>query len=383
MPREIESLDDDALPFSAVEDAPPAESRPAVQDLAAAGPVEDLATIAGDAASGEPVRIVVENRAHGWRVDHYVCRLFPNFSRAAWQRTIEAGGVKVNNLPTKAGWRLRVNDVLYVTLPEERDSGIVAEDIPLSILYEDDAIAVIDKPWGLIVHPGRGNPTGTLAAALQFHFDTLSDTAGRYRPGIVHRLDKDTSGVLVVAKSNQTHDRLTKQFEARTVEKEYRAVVWGVPHFDSDWVETHIRVNPKNRERMQVCREEPGSRHAATFYEIAERFPGAGGRGGAAGFAFVKLFPKTGRTHQLRVHMAHLNHPIVADRAYGGRPVLLRSDVDPSVAVGSDDDRPLVRRQALHAHRLTLDHPTTGVRMTFEAPIPPDIENVLGVLRGT
>ncbi len=322
-------------------------------------------------SSDEPIRIVVEARAHGWRVDHYLCRLFPNFTRAAWQRTIE-NDVKLNNTPTKPGRRLRVNDILYVSLPDEPEPTIQPENIPLDIVFEDDSIVVINKPWGLIVHPGRGNPNGTLASALQYHFDTLSSTAGRFRPGIVHRLDKDTSGVLVVAKNNQTHDRLTKQFEERSVEKEYRAIVWGVPHYDSDWIETHMRVHPKVREKMQVCREDDLSRHAATFYGIVERFDG---------FAHMKLNPKTGRTHQLRVHMQHLGHPIVADRVYGGRGVLLRSDVDHSVEVGSEADHPLIHRQALHAHRLTIQHPATGERLTFEAPLPPDFLNALEALR--
>ncbi|MDQ3331077.1 MAG: RluA family pseudouridine synthase, partial [Planctomycetota bacterium] len=290
----------------------------------------------GVAPNGDPIRIVVEARAHGWRVDHYLCRLFPNFSRAAWQRTIEEH-VKLNNTPTKPGRRLRVNDILYVRLPDEPEPTIQPENIPLEILFEDESIVAINKPWGLIVHPGRGNPNGTLASALQFHFDTLSDTAGRFRPGIVHRLDKDTSGVLVVAKNNQTHDRLTKQFEERSVEKEYRALVWGVPHYDSDWIETHMRVHSKAREKMQVCRPDELSRHASTFYEIVERFNG---------FAHMKLNPKTGRTHQLRVHMQHLGHPILADKVYGGRGVFLLSDVDSSVLPETEADHPLIHRQA-------------------------------------
>lgn len=324
-----------------------------------------------ESASPEPIRIVVEDRAHGWRVDHYLCRLYPNFSRASWQRTIE-NDVKLNNTATKPGRRLRVNDVLYVTLPVEPESTLVPENIPLDIIHEDDDLIVINKPWGLIVHPGRGNPTGTLASALQFHFDELSNRAGQFRPGIVHRLDKDTSGVLVVAKNNQIHDKLSRQFEQRTVEKQYQAIVWGEIHFDSDWIETHMRVHPKVREKMQVCEPGNNSRSAETFYEVAERF---------RGFTFVTLHPKTGRTHQLRVHMQHLGHSIVADRAYGGKPVLLRSDVDPNMGRDDRADRPLIHRQALHARRLSFTHPTTGEKVAFEAPLPPDMEAVLASLR--
>ena len=336
----------------------PSDSEPSNDTIAAIGATE---------TAPEPIRIVVEDRAHGWRVDHYLCRLFPNFSRSSWQRTIE-NGVKLNNNPTKAGRRLRVNDILYVTLPAEPESELVPENIPLDIIFEDDDLIVINKPFGLIVHPGRGNPTGTLASALQFHFDTLSDMAGRFRPGIVHRLDKDTSGILVVAKNNQIHDRLSRQFEKRTVEKEYRAIVWGELHFDSDWIETHVRVHPRAREKMQVCEADERSRHAATFYEVIERFDG---------FTDVKLRPKTGRTHQLRVHMQHLGHPIIGDRAYGGRPVLMRSELDSAIKPGTEQDRPLIHRQALHARRLTFNHPASGDRLNFEAPLPPDMVNVL------
>lgn len=331
-----------------------------------------IPSTSNDVPEAEPIRIVVERRAHGWRVDHYLCRLFPNFSRASWQRVIE-DGVTLNGKPTKPGRRLREHDILLAGLPVEPTSGITPENIPLDILHEDDDLVVINKPFGLIVHPGRGNPTGTLAAALQFHFDELSDMAGRFRPGIVHRLDKDTSGVLVFAKNNQIHDRLSRQFEKRTVEKEYRAIVSGELHYDSEWIETHIRVNPKVREKMQVCAAEGNSRHASTFYQVRARYPG---------FTEVTLHPKTGRTHQLRVHMLHIGHPIVADRAYGGRGVLMLSEVDDQVKTRSPEDHPLIHRQALHAHRLTFDHPASGDRVTFEAPLPDDMKNVLERLRG-
>ena len=228
----------------------------------------------------------------------------------------------------------------------------------------------------MIVHPGRGNPTGTLAAALQFHFDSLSDTAGTHRPGIVHRLDRDTSGVLVVAKDNRTHDALSRQFAARTVEKRYVAVARGVLNFDSDWVETHVRVDPNQRERMKVCGPGTNARTARTFYEVAERFPPPDG-GRSEGFTLVNLSPQTGRTHQLRVHMAHLGHPLVADRMYGGGKVLSVGDV-----AGTSDPHPLIRRQALHAARLSFDHPTGGERVTFEAELPADMARVLAALHG-
>jgi len=316
------------------------------------------------------LKVTVEARAHGWRVDHYLSRLYPNYSRAAFQRAIEQGAVRINGLPVKMSRRLRVNDVIEFTLPQEPDQTVLAEDIPLNVLYDDEHLIVINKPANMIVHPGRGNYLGTLAGALQFHFDKLSDVAGKHRAGIVHRLDRDTSGVLVVAKDNQVHHLLSKQFEERTVEKEYRALAWGEVQFDRDYIETHVRVSQRNRERMMVCPPGGNSRFAATFYEVLERF---------RGFTFLRLCPQTGRTHQLRVHLHHLGHPIVADRLYEGKAALRRSDLVENVP--ADEDEVYINRQALHALRLSFDHPVTGTRLTFEAPLPDDFERVLAAVR--
>jgi 23S rRNA pseudouridine1911/1915/1917 synthase len=275
------------------------------------------------------VVLTVEARAHGWRLDHYLSRLFPNYSRALFQKAIEQHAVLVNGLPAKISKRLHVNDVVAAHLPELPDQSLPAEDIPLEIVYEDDSLVVINKAAGMIVHPGKGNYRGTLAGALQFHFDRLSDAAGKLRPGIVHRLDRDTSGLLVVAKDNQVHHRLSEQFERREVVKEYRAVVHGVVERDSDWIETHMRVHPKSRERMCVCAPGGNARQATTFYEVLERFDE---------FTSVRLLPKTGRTHQLRVHMRHLGHPIVADRLYGGQvPVELIAAASESTIEAEDE----------------------------------------------
>lgn len=318
--------------------------------------------------SAEPVELTVEARAHGWRIDHYLSRLFPNYSRALFQKAISASAVLVNGLPVKSSRRLRVNDRLSVRLPELPDSSLPAEDIPLDLLHEDDALVVINKQAGMIVHPGRGNPHGSLAGALQFHFDKLSDTAGQFRPGIVHRLDRDTSGVIVIAKNNQVHHRLSEQFERREVHKEYRAIAWGVLEFDSDFIETHVRVHPKQREKIQVCPPGGNARDAVTFYEVLERFPN---------FTYVRLRPKTGRTHQLRVHLQHLGHPIIADRPYGGRAQLRQTDIDRDC----QENECLISRQALHAFRIEFVHPQSGQPVSFEAPLPEDIQRTLAALR--
>ena len=314
-----------------------------------------------------PVELVVEARAHNWRVDHYLSRLFPNFSRALFQRAIDAERVLVNGLAIKPSRKLRVNDVVSVRLPDEPDSSLPAEDIPLDVIHEDDSLIVINKPADMIVHPGKGNYHGTLAGALQFHFDKLSDVAGRFRPGVVHRLDRDTTGVIVVAKDNQVHYALSGQFEQRDVQKEYRAIVKGGIELDSDYIETHMRVHPKRREKMTVCEPGGNAREAVTFYEVIERFDG---------YTYVRLKPRTGRTHQLRVHMQHLGHPIVADSVYGGGKRLRAAQLPG----WTGEDETLISRQALHAFRLEFRHPETGKSVTFEAPLPADMQRLLAVL---
>lgn len=323
-----------------------------------------------DAEASSPLQVTVEARAHGWRIDHYLSRLHPNYSRVAFQRAIEQQQVLLNGLKVKMARRLRVNDVIQYTLPSEPDQTVPPEDIPLDVLYDDEHLIVINKSANMIVHPGRGNYLGTLAGALQFHFDKLSDVAGKHRAGIVHRLDRDTSGVLVVAKDNQVHHQLSRQFEERTVEKEYRALAWGEVQFDRDYIETHVRVSLRNRERMMVCPAGGNARFAATFYEVLERFNG---------FTSLRLRPQTGRTHQLRVHLHHLGHPIVADRLYEGKAALKLSDLVEELP--PEDDQVLIDRQALHALRLCFDHPATGKRLEFEAPIPADFERAVAAVR--
>ena len=307
---------------------------------------------------GSPIRVTVESRAHGWRLDHYLVRLYPNFSRSQFQSSIAAEAVTVNGLPAKSSRRLRVNDVVELSLPEDAAPRVEPEDLPLSVIYEDEHLVAIDKPADMIVHPGRGQTTGTLVAALQFHFDSLSDVGGTLRPGIVHRLDRDTTGVIVVAKNNQVHHKLSRQFELREVTKRYHAICWGRLELDSDYIETHVGVSRRNREKMRVVPAGGKSRHAETFYEVIERFDRT---------SYLRLSPRTGRTHQLRVHMAHLNHPFLADRLYGGdRP----------------EGRELpIRRQALHARSLEVTHPVTGKAIRFEAPLPEDFCQVLECLR--
>jgi 23S rRNA pseudouridine1911/1915/1917 synthase len=337
------------------------------------------------AESEEPIDITVEARAHGWRLDHYLSRLFPNHSRAQLQRAIEAGGVQLNGLVPKASRRLRVNDRVWIQLPDAEESHIVAEDLPLDVLYEDESIIVVNKQPNMVVHPGRGNSQGTLASALQFHFDTLSDVAGRHRPGIVHRLDRDTTGVILIAKDNQVHQKISSQFERREVKKEYRAIVRGVPELASDYIRTFVCPHQRVREKMMVCPEGGNAREAVTFYRTAEDF---------GSYALMELHPQTGRTHQLRIHMLHILTPIVADRMYIGQPTLTKTEILKAAAASNrgrslpvppdtleTDSDVLISRQALHAFRLTIRHPLSGQEIQFEAPFPEDFQRTLDFLR--
>ncbi len=323
-------------------------------------------------SASEPVSVTVEARAHGWRVDHYLARLYPNYSRELFQKAIEQSSVRLNGLPVKASKRLRVNDRLSVQLPEMPDNTLQPEDLPIEIVFEDDSLAIINKPSNMVTHPGKGNFKGTLAAAVQFHFDKLSSVAGQLRPGIVHRLDRDTTGVIVIAKDNSVHSRLSSQFEQREVKKEYRALVRGTLTRDSDYIRTWVKVHPKSHEKMLVCDEgEHGAREAVTFYQVLERF---------RGFTYIQLLPETGRTHQLRVHMQHLKCPIMADRLYAGHEQVTRGELAaPETIEGGDDT--LINRQALHAFRLQIRHPVTDRPMVFEAELPDDMQRTLDALR--
>lgn len=319
-----------------------------------------------------PTEFVVKARMVGKRVDAYLSSRFPDYSRSVMQKVIDAKAVHVNGLAVKASYKVRLDDIIRVWLPELADDAPVPEDIPITVVYEDEAFTLVNKPAGMVVHPAKGHWSGTLVNALQFHYDTLSTVGGENRPGIVHRLDRDTTGLLLVAKDDLAHRRLALQFEQRTIHKEYLAIVSGVPSRDSDYVERPIGPHPTNREKMAIRNPEDGGKEAATFYEVLERF---------ANHALVRCKPRTGRTHQIRVHMAHIGHPIVADKLYSGRDRLTVGEVLGGSAENAEDL--LIDRQALHAFHLKLTHPLTGVPLEFQAPLPPDMERVLATLRDT
>ncbi len=314
------------------------------------------------------VELIVGSSEAGTRLDAFLATHLPKISRVKIRRSITAGGVTVDGNSAKPAYKLNEGQVVAFTPPEVSEEGPPPQEMPLDILYEDEFLAAINKPPDLVVHPGKGNWFGTLASGLAFHFQNLSTVGGPRRPGIVHRLDRDTSGVTVVAKTDEAHLKLAEQFNARTAEKEYLAVVSPAPDRDRDAIEQPIGVHPYQREKMAIRADHDTSREAYSFYEVEQRF---------VGFAAVKVLPKTGRTHQIRLHLAHIGCPILCDRLYSGRSQITRGEITRN----ADDTEILLARQALHARRLKLKHPISQEPLEFEAPVPDDMASVLRELK--
>ena len=318
-----------------------------------------------DAGNG-PLILQVGSSIKERRVDKYLHGRFSNFSRVTIQKQIAAGNVKVNGKIVKPSFKLSPGDEIDLTLPHLPSKEIEREDIPVNIIYEDDDIIIINKQADMVVHPARSNTHGTLVNALAFYSDKLSSGLGEFRPGIVHRLDKNTTGVMVVAKNDAAQWKIAKQFERRQVKKTYLAIVHGTPELTADRISARLGTHPRTREKYAI-RPESG-KEAITFYEVVESF---------RGFSLLKLTPKTGRTHQIRVHLSYIKHPIVADDMYGGRLVYPWQLKDTEVGV----EEPIINRCALHASTLEFEHPTTERIVKFEAPLPEDMQNLLDMLR--
>ncbi|MFC2031475.1 RluA family pseudouridine synthase [Chloroflexota bacterium] len=295
----------------------------------------------------------------GGRLDKYLAERVPELSRSAAQRLVETGQVTVNGEPVRPSYKVRPGDLVVVAMPPVFSSEPMAEEIDLEIVHEDSALLVIDKSAGMVVHPAPGHPSGTLVNALLAYCPELAVGTDE-RPGIVHRLDRDTSGLIVVAKSDKARRALQRQFKDREVQKSYMALLDGYVAPAWGRVEAPVGRDPQHRQRMRVM---PGGREAVTEYHVIEQFSHRVGP--AAGqYTLVEAEPKTGRTHQIRVHFASIGHPVVADPVYGRRRTSL----------------PL-SRQFLHAWRLGFRHPTTGHRLQFEAPPPADLAEALVLLR--
>ncbi len=310
--------------------------------------------------------VYVGNSIKERRIDKYLHGRFSNYSRVKIQGAIKAGGVRVNGMPVKCSFQLNHGDRIDMTLPELPSKHIIPEDIPLDIIYEDDDLIIVNKPADMIVHPARGHNRGTLVNALVYYSDELSSGQANFRPGIVHRLDRNTTGVLIVAKNDEAQWKIGRQFHDRTIEKAYLAIVHGTPELSADRISIALGVHPNMRDKYAI-RPVTG-KEAVTFYETLEEF---------RGFALLGLTPKTGRTHQLRVHLSHLKHPIVADDMYDGKLVYpwQLKDEEPTV------EEPVMKRTALHAAKIRFRHPTTGQHVCFEAPLPEDMQNFLDLLR--
>ena len=290
----------------------------------------------------------------GTRIDVFLADAMENLSRSGVQKLIEEGHITLNGGRTKANYKLRERDIIDVEVPEVKEVEILPEDIPLDILYEDADVIVVNKPQGMVVHPAPGHTSGTLVNALMFHCgDELSGINGEKRPGIVHRIDKDTSGLLVVAKTDAAHQALTEQMSVHSIHRVYHAVVYGNLKEDTGFVEAPIGRDPKDRKKMAVTQQ--NSKYAYTSWQVLERF---------GNFTYIACKLKTGRTHQIRVHMASIGHPLAGDAVYG-----------PKNCIRS------LNGQCLHAKELGFVHPATGEWMQFDSSLPDWFQDYLNRLR--
>ena len=300
-----------------------------------------------------------EKEQVGERLDSYLASV-AEMTRSAAAKAIEGGLVLVNGAPSQKKYAVKAEDEISFEPSEPEEYDVEPENIPLDIVYEDDMIIVINKPSGMVVHPAPGNYTGTLVNALLYHCkDSLSGVGGVMRPGIVHRIDKDTSGLLVVAKCDKAHVALSEELKYHGITREYRALCIGGFKEDEGTVDYPIGRHPKDRKKMAVVKV--GGREAVTHYRVLERF---------GGISYLALELETGRTHQIRVHMSYKGHPLLGDEVYGA-----------SKCRFEERHSKLFDGQALHATRLTLTHPETGERMSFDAPLPDNFQKALELLR--
>jgi len=326
-------------------------------------PDERLRVNACDEGKHFSVRATAKDQ--GKRLDQFLSQIDLDLSRSQAKKLIEEKVILLNQKSAKPSVHLKQGDLISGTFPKPKPLSLKPESTPLNILYEDPSIIVVDKRAGMVVHPAAGNPSGTLVNALLYHCQDLSGINGVLRPGIVHRLDKDTSGVMVVAKNDEAYHHLIKQFKNRTVEKVYLAIAYGKFNQAEGLIDSAIGRHPKERKRMST-RTKKG-RIAITRWKRVENLDG---------FSFLEIHPQTGRTHQIRVHLSSMGHPLLGDPIYGrkGRPGSIQDPVLKECVRR-------MNRQALHAHRLAFDHPQTGERVQFEAPLPQDMQDALEWLR--
>jgi len=301
------------------------------------------------------------------RIDKFLMNLIPNATRNKIQNAASAGDIYVNDIPVKSNYRVKPFDVVRIMLSHPPfENRVDPENIPLNIVYEDDTLLLINKPADFVVHPGHGNYTGTLVNALAYHFENLPMNSSE-RPGLVHRIDKDTTGLLVIAKTEAAMTHLAKQFEAKTTEREYIALVWGTVTEDEGTIEGNIARHVKDRMQMAVFEDPTIGKPAVTHYKVLERF----------GYVtLVSCILETGRTHQIRVHMKHIGHPLFNDARYGG-DLILKGTTFTKYKQFIDNCFKILPRQALHAKTLGFVHPTTGEMMRFDTELPQDMQDCI------
>jgi 23S rRNA pseudouridine1911/1915/1917 synthase len=309
-------------------------------------------------------RFAVSQKDAGSRLDLFLSRMNLELSRNQVRRLIDNNYILVNDSPEKASYRVRFADKVLVFVPPPPTSQLVPESLSLDVVFEDDHLIAINKPPGLVVHPATSHRKSTLVHGLLHHCDHLADLGGPLRPGIVHRLDKDTSGIIVVAKENSAYRHLSRQFKEKLVYKEYSALVYGNLRQSSGQFTDPIRRHPKNRKKMGII---AGGREAATFWWLELLF---------GEVSLVKVVIKTGRTHQIRVHFSHAHHPVVGDTTYGGKKRV--KSVQNSLVRARLSK---VKRQMLHARRLALEHPATGKKLELLAPLPEDMSDLIEFLQ--
>lgn len=304
------------------------------------------------------------------RLDTFLVNQIENSTRAKIQKAIQAGLVTINGFPTKANYLVKPGDVILAIQPiSPRPEDVEPEEIPLDIIYEDEYLIVVNKPAGMVAHPAYANYTGTLVNALLHHTKSLSELNDNVRPGIVHRIDKDTSGLLVVAKDDFTHAKLAEQFAKHSIEREYHAVCWGKLPEQKGEIQTNIARSKSDRKKFTISKSE--GKPAITFYEVIEEFEFT---------SYIKLNLKTGRTHQIRVHLSGLGRPIFGDRTYGGDKIHFGSDL-PKIKNRVANLLEIMPRQALHAKTLGFIHPHTKNFVRFDSDLPTDFKLLLAKLR--
>ena len=320
--------------------------------------------------TGGEFQFTVAAEEQGQRLDVFLTTHVKTMSRSQLQRAINDGLATSGGDVLKPSSRLRPGQTIRFLPPPPPPAGVLGEDIPLDILFEDDQVIVVNKPPGMVVHPSTGHWQGTLASALVYRFEQLSDSGGSHRPGIIHRLDRDTSGCIIVARNNRAHAHIAGQFAARTVSKAYLAIVTGTPEKDRDIIDKPIGMHPRQREKMAVRADHSTSRDAESFYEVLDRFKG---------HSLLRIQPKTGRTHQVRVHLSFIGHPVLCDTMYGSLSTVHGRDIRPDLQATGDSV--ILARQALHAASITFSHPVTEKPLSIEAELPSDMREVLDLLR--